>query len=69
METSSRFLITDSIHQTVQFVRLGEQENAFNYASLVVWRVEQYKSWLTDSETEFIDRVLSTPSRRRRRKF
>jgi len=69
METaSSRFLISDSIRQTVEYARLGEEENAFNFASLVVWRVDQYGSWLTDSESAFINTILSAPSRRRRRK-
>ncbi len=67
METSHpRFLISDSIRQTVEYARSGQKENAFNFASLVVWRVDQYKSWLTDIEAAFIDKCLQfKPSRRR----
>ena len=69
METSHpRFLISDSIRQTVEYARSGQKENAFNFASLVVWRVEQHKAWLTDAESAFIDNVLATTVRRRRRK-
>lgn len=65
---NSRFLITDSIRQTSEYVKAGDKESAFNFASLVVWRVEQYKSWLTDLEAAFIDKCLKFKPTRRRTK-
>lgn len=62
----SKFLITDSIRQTADHAASGDKESAFNFASLVVWRVNQYKSWLTDIESAFIDKCLQfKPTRRR----
>lgn len=65
---NSRFLITDSIRQTSEYVKAGDKESAFNFASLVVWRVDQYKSWLTDLESAFIDKCLKFKPTRRRTK-
>jgi hypothetical protein len=64
---NSRFLISDSLRQTMEFVHAGDRESAFNFASLVVWRVDQYKSWLTDSESAFIDKCLHQKPIRRRK--
>lgn len=62
-----RFLISDSLRQTIDHVRSGNKEQAFNFASLVVWRVGQYSSWLTDKESAFIDKCLQfKPTRRRK---
>lgn len=60
------FLITDSIAKTVQLVRVGDLESAYNFASLVVWRVQQHGSWMTEFETAFIDKCLVKPRRKRR---
>lgn len=68
MESSSRFLITDSVAETLKFYESGDRENAFNFASLVVWRVDRYQSWLTVSESEFIDLCLAYKTVRKRRK-
>lgn len=62
---NSRFLITDSIAKTVEHHANGDQESAFNFASLVAWRVEQYQSWMTEKETAFIDRCLKFKPHRR----
>jgi hypothetical protein len=62
---SSRFLITDSIAKVAEYVSNGDKESAFNFASLVVWRVGQYESWMTDNESAFIDKCLKFKPRRR----
>lgn len=63
-----RFLISDSVRQTLDHAKAGDKEMAFNFASLVVWRVDQYKSWLTDKESAFIDKCLQFKPTRRRTK-
>ena len=65
MEKSS-FLISDSIRQVVEYHHAGDKESALNFASLVVWRINQYGSWLTDSEITLIDKCLKFKPRRRK---
>lgn len=65
MEKSS-FLISDSLQQTLEYAKAGDKESALNFASLVVWRINQYGSWLTDSETDLIDKCLKFKPRRRK---
>ena len=64
---SERFLITDTVHQTWEYSQSGDQEMAFNIASLVVWRVDQNKLWLSESEDMFISLCLAfkPPSKRK----
>ena len=65
MEKSS-FLITDSIAQVLEYDKAGDKESALNFASLVVWRITQYGSWLTEGEILLIDRCLKFKPRRRK---
>ena len=65
MEKADRFLISNGIDQTYQYHLSGDHENAFNFASLVLWRVDRHKSWLTEAETLFIDSCLKAKPKRR----
>jgi hypothetical protein len=62
----SRFLISESVNRTWELVQAGKKEDAFNFASLVLWRVEHHQSWLTDKELHFISLCLAFRPRRRR---
>jgi len=65
---NSRFLITESILQTLRLAESGQTEAAYNFASLVVWRVDHHKSWLTDGEWIFINHCLGHPPRPKARR-
>lgn len=54
------FLISDSIAETLRHAESGDSESAFNFASLVVWRVDHHKAWLSDGEWIFINHCLGT---------
>lgn len=66
MWRSSTFLITDSINQTRKHSEIGDTETAYNYASLVMWRIDYHKSWLTDGENIFITHCLQYPPKKKR---
>jgi predicted S18 family serine protease len=65
MERENRFLISEGIDQTYQYHLSGDYKNAFNFASLVLWRVDRHQSWLTEAETLFIDSCLKAKPKRR----
>ena len=66
---TDKFLISDTVQQTWTYSNAGDQEMAFNFASLVVWRVDQNKLWLSESEDMFISLCLAfkPPSKRKQK--
>ncbi len=66
----SRFTLTDTVAEVVDAVNASDTEKAFNFAHLVLWRVEHHGSWLTDREEHLVANVINDPpkARRRRRK-